>query len=591
MERGRTGPTLTDDSMTALRLGRFESGFFFLKASMFFLKPGDTLARVADTAEKSNLRYLFEDLCLDTNRRELRRDGALVRIEPQVFDLLEYLVRNCGRLVTKDDLIASVWQGRIVSESALTTRLSAARTSIGDSGERQRLIKTVPRKGFRFVGEVREETVAVGDIVPVTPATHRSPMADTSGRREHPHLPLPDRPSIVVLPFVNLSGDPAQEYFVDGMVEDITIALGRLPWLFVIGSASAFTYKNRAVDVRQIGSELGVRYALKGSVRKESNRVRITCELSETSHGGHVWADRFEDELDSIFAMQDRVAGHVSTVMAPALRAEEIERARRKPTGNLSAYDLFLRALSLHRLGYAQNQEALKLLNKAIALDPSYSAAYGLAAWCYDLQKIFGWVPPSDPCLNEGIRLARTAADMRSNDSEALWMTAHSLTLLAGETELALALTKKAISLNPNSPNSWWVSGTAHYFSDSPQIALEHGACARRLSPVDPMAYNHWLSTAMAYFFAGHYQEAADAADKSLAEHTNFPPALRLKVVTSGLLGRIEEGHECVARLLTVNPDATVAKLKAFYEPLLRINPHRLEPYLKGLRLCGLPEG
>ena len=537
------------------------------------------------------MRYLFEDCCLDTDRRELRREGHIVRIEPQVFDLLEYLIRNCDRLVTKDDLIASVWEGRIVSDSALTTRLNAARMSICDSGEQQRLIKTVPRKGFRFIGEIRNDQTlpAEGHL---QAATHRPLPNDISIHGERAYLsPPPDRPSIVVLPFLNLSGDPAQEYFADGMVEDITIALGRLPWLFVIGSASAFTYKSRPVEIRKVGFELGVRYALMGSVRKENNRVRITCQLSETRHGGQVWAERFEDELDSIFAMQDRVAGHVATVIAPALRAEEIERARRKPTENLTAYDLFLRALPLHRLGYAQNLEALRLLGRAIELDPSYGAAYGLAAWCYDLQKIFGWVPPSDPGLNEGIRLARIAADMGSNDSEALWMTAHALTLLAGETELALALTKKAIALNPNSPNAWWVSGTAHYFSDYPQISLEHGACARRLSPVDPMAFNHWLSTAMAHFFAGQYQEAADAADRSLAHHTNFPPALRLKVVTSGLLGRIGEGGDWVARLLAVNPDASVAKLKAFYEPLLRTDPRRLETYLKGLRLCGLPEG
>ena len=538
------------------------------------------------------MRYLFEDCCLDTDRRELRREGHIVRIEPQVFDLLEYLIRNCDRLVTKDDLIASVWEGRIVSDSALTTRLNAARMSICDSGEQQRLIKTVPRKGFRFIGEIRNDQTSSAEGTHLQAATRRPFPADISIDGERAYLsPPPDRPSIVVLPFLNLSGDPAQEYFADGMVEDITIALGRLPWLFVIGSASAFTYKSRPVEIRKVGFELGVRYALMGSVRKENNRVRITCQLSETRHGGQVWAERFEDELDSIFAMQDRVAGHVATVIAPALRAEEIERARRKPTENLTAYDLFLRALPLHRLGYTQNVEALRLLGRAIELDPSYGAAYGLAAWCYDLQKIFGWVPPSDPRLNEGIRLARIAADMGSNDSEALWMTAHALTLLAGETELALALTKKAIALNPNSPNAWWVSGTAHYFSDYPQIALEHGACARRLSPVDPMAFNHWLSTAMAHFFAGQYQEAADAADRSLAQHTNFPPALRLKVVTSGLLGRIGEGGDWVARLLAVNPDASVAKLKAFYEPLLRTDPRRLETYLKGLRLCGLPEG
>jgi TolB-like protein len=521
----------------------------------------------------------------------LRREGRVVRIEPQVFDLLEYLIRNRDRLVTKDDLIASVWQGRTVSDSALTTRLNAARTSVHDSGEQQRLIKTVPRRGFRFVGEVREDQTSPAVGTNPQSGAHRPLEADTAIQREHAHLPLPDRPSIVVLPFFNLSGDPAQEYFADGMVEDITIALGRLPWLFVIGSASAFTYKSRTANVRQIGAELGVRYALMGSVRKEHNRVRITCQLSETGHGGQVWAERFEDEFDSIFAMQDRIASRVATVIAPALRAEEIERARRKPAENLTAYDYYLRALPLHRVGHAQNKEALRLLDRALTLDPSYGAAYGLAAWCYDLQKIFGWVPPADPCLNEGIRLARIAVDIGSNDSEALWMTAHALTMLAGDTGLALTLTKKAIALNPNSPNAWWVSGTAHYFSDNPQVALEHGACARRLSPVDPMAYNHWLSTAMAYFFAGQYQDAADAADESLAQRTNFPPALRLKVVTSGLLGRVEEGREWVARLLTVNPDASVAKLKAFYEPLLRTDPRRLETYLKGLRLCGLPEG
>ena len=389
----------------------------------------------------------------------------------------------------------------------------------------------------------------------------------------------------------NLSGNYNQDYFADGMVEDITIALGRLPWLFVIGSSSALTYKSRAVDIRQIRTELGVRYALGGSVRKEGSRVRITAELIDTSHGGQIWADAFEEELTSIFDLQDRVAAHVRSMISPTLRLEEIERARRKPTANLTAYDLFLRALAIHREGFGQNQEALQLLHRAVKLDPNYGAAYGLAAWCYDLQKMFGWIPASDPHIREGVRLAHLAAETGRNNSEALWMAAQALFLLSGELELALSVIKRAIKLNPNSPNAWWVSGAVNNFLGEYDTALEHAARARRLSPLEPLAFIHWMPTALAHFFAGRYQEAADAADKSLGEHANYPPALRLKVATCGLLGRIEEGRDWVERLLAVNPDATVAGLRAYYKSRLRSNPRGLETYLKGLRLCSLPEG
>jgi TolB-like protein/DNA-binding CsgD family transcriptional regulator/Flp pilus assembly protein TadD len=403
---------------------------------------------------------------------------------------------------------------------------------------------------------------------------------------------LPEKPSIVVLPFANLSGDPSQDYFTDGMVEDITIALGRLPWLFVIGSASAFAYKHRAVDLRQIGAELGVHYVLMGSVRKEANRVRIAVQLTDTARGGQVWADRFEGELEGIFAMQDRVASQVSATIAPALRSEEIERARRKPTENLTAYDLFLRALPAHQSTYAQSQAAIRLLHKAIELDPAYSSAYGLAGWCYYQQKIFGWIPPNDPQLEDGIRLAKQAAERGKNDSEGLWMAALTVAFLAGELELGLALIEKSLSLNPNSANAWWVRGVLHEFHGDIEIALEDLARARRLNPLDPMARSHWIAIAIAHFLAGRYEEANAAADRSLNELPNFPPALRLKIAISGLLGRLEEGREYVQRLLAVNPDVTVSALRIYYEPLLlRHNPRGLENYLEGLRACGLPRG
>jgi len=406
-----------------------------------------------------------------------------------------------------------------------------------------------------------------------------------------PALALPDKPSIVVLPFANLSGDPSQDYFTDGMVEDITIALGRLPWLFVIGSSSAFTYKNRAVDLRQVGTELGVRYALRGSVRKEGNRVRITAQLADTSHGGQVWSDGFEGEFDSIFDLQDRIAAQVRTAISPALRSEEFERARQKPTENLTAYDLYLRALPIYRENFAQNQEALRLLYRAIELDPTFGAAYGLAAWCYDLQKQFGWILPSDPQIKEGIRVAHLAAEIGQNDAEALWMAAHAHVLLAGEPELARPLVDRAISLNPNSPNAWWVSGSVRNHLGEYEIALEHLARARRLSPLEPLAFLHWLATAVGHFFAGRYQEALDAADRSLSERADYPSALRVKIASCGLLDRIVEGHDCVERLLRVNPGATVAGMRAYYEPMVRLHPRSLETLLNGFRLSGLPEG
>jgi TolB-like protein len=284
------------------------------------------------------VRYFFEDYALDTERRELVRGPDIIPTPPQVFDLLTYLIRNRERVVSKDDLVDAIWNGRIISDVALTTRLNAARNAIGDSGEKQCLIKTLPRKGFRFVGAVREEQEPAGVAIAAAPIeTHK------------PSLPLPDKPSIAVLPFQNLSADPEQEYFADGVVEDITMALSRFRWLFVIARNSSFTYKGRPVDIKQVGRELGVRYVLEGSVRKAGNRVRIAGQLIDAETGAHLWADRFDGALEDIFDLQDQVTSTVVGAIAPMLQREEIERARRKPTENLDAYDYYLRGLaSLH---------------------------------------------------------------------------------------------------------------------------------------------------------------------------------------------------------------------------------------------------
>ena len=260
------------------------------------------------------MRYLFEEYAFDTDRRELQRGANVVSVTPQVFDLLDYLIRNRERVVSKDDLINAIWNGRVVSDAALTTRLNVARSAIGDCGEEQRLIKTLPRKGFRFVGTVREAQRAAGPEVAEHP--EESPK---------PALALPDKPSIAVLPFENMSGDPDQDYFADGMVDEITTALSRFNTLFVIARNSSFAYKGNVVDIKQIGRELGVRYVLEGSVRKAAGKVRIICQLIDAASGRHLWADRFEGDLSDIFALQDRMTESVVSAIQPKVFQTEID--------------------------------------------------------------------------------------------------------------------------------------------------------------------------------------------------------------------------------------------------------------------------
>lgn len=540
-----------------------------------------TLSSYEIGGAEDELLCFFEDCALDTERRELRRGGSIIAVEPQVFDLLEYLIRNRERVVSKDDVLKAIWNGRAVSESALTTRVNAARAAIGDSGEEQRLIRTFRRKGIRFVGVVREECQQSAMTRAVT--AMQQPAA--------PALPLPDKPSIVVLPFANLSDDPSQDYFADGMVGDITVALGRIPWLFVIASNSAFAYKGRLVDARRVGAELGVRYVLKGSVRRDMNRVRIVIELSDASNDSQIWADSLDDELTNVFEMQDRVAASVSARIAPKLLSVEADIARRKPTENLTAYDLFLRALPPHRDNLAQNEDSLRLLSRAIELDPSYAAAYGLAAYCYCIQAIFGWLAPSDARCREGVRLAYLAAEKGENDPESLWMAGRTIAILAGDVEHGLALVERSIALNPNSANAWWVSGMFCAYLGQADTALEHFGRARRLNPLDPSGHAHWLGIALAYLFGGQYGQAKVAIDKALAQWPTSTPSLQHKAAICGLLGETEEGRKCVGRLLAANPHWDLAAVRSQIGPRLRRHPYGLESYLEGLRRCGLPEG
>ena len=374
------------------------------------------------------MRYIFEIYAIDTDRRELHRGADVVSVAPQVFDLLDYLIRNRERVVSKDDLVKVIWNGRSVSDAALATRLNVARSTIGDSGDEQRFIRTLPRKGFRFVGQVQEAQGPAGATV--TSNLEKGPK---------PALPLPDKPSIAVLPFANLSSDPEQEFFADGIVEDITTALSRFKALFVIARNSSFTYKGRAVDVKQIGRELGVRYVLEGSVRKAQNRMRITGQLVDTATGAHLWADRFDGDVGDIFDLQDRVTESVVGAIAPAVEKAEIERAKRKPTESLDAYSLYLRGLaSYYQFGGRQaNDEALRLFNSAIELDPDFASAYGRAAFCHVHGKANGWISVTANEIAEVKRLAQRAVELGKDDAIALAASGFALAFIVHDLEAA----------------------------------------------------------------------------------------------------------------------------------------------------------
>ncbi len=322
-----------------------------------------------------------------------------------------------------------------------------------------------------------------------------------------------------MLPFTNLSGDPEQEYFGDGIVEDIISGLTRFHSLFVIARNSSFIFKGKAINVRQVARELGVRYLLEGSVRKAGERIRIAGELLDSATGAHIWADHFDGALSDIFDLQDQITASVVGAIEPKLRHAEIERARRKPTESVDAYDLFLRAVALNAARKKEdNREALRLLYRAVEIDPRYAAAYALAGYCYVRQYAQCWVSPSDPAMAEGIRVARLAAEYGQDDPEALWMAGATMSIIGGDPEDGLALIDRSLALNPNSANALMASGLVRAFTGDSDAAMAPLQRSRQLSPLDPIAYGTSLGFAWAHFVAGRYQEAAAWCEQTRIE-------------------------------------------------------------------------
>ena len=527
------------------------------------------------------MQFTFEDFVLDQDRRELTLHGAVVAVGPQVFDLLLLFVSNPDRVVGKDELLEGVWSGRIVSESTITSHINAVRKAIGDTGEEQRLVRTVARKGYRFVGQV---TLANNSQARQPSLDEREPVRQAPS----PSLALPEKPSITVLPFQNLSGDPEQEYFADGVVEDIITALSRIRWLFVIARNSSFTFKGRAVDAQGVGQELGVRYVLEGSVRKSANKVRITGQLIDATSGTHIWAERFEGLLDNIFELQDQIAESVVGAIAPQLERAEIERAKRKPTESLDAYDHYLRGMAkLHSGTRDAIEEALPMFYTAIELDPEFASAYGMAAWCHFWRKINGWMIDRPAEITEGIRLARLAVSLGRDDAVALTRGGHALSHLAGEVDNDIALLDRARLLNPNLAPAWFLGGILRALHGESDAAIKDLNHAVRLSPLDPEMFRMQIGMALAHFFAGHFETAADWAEKSLGNLPSLLPPVAVVAASHALSGRMDKATLAMQRLHELDPSLRISNLKDWL-PIQRADD--LARFADGLRLAGLPE-
>jgi TolB-like protein/tetratricopeptide (TPR) repeat protein len=523
--------------------------------------------------------FWFNNFSLDTARRELRWDGQLRSIEPQVFDLLEYLLRNRDRVVTRDDLLSAVWSGRIVSEATLASRMRSVRLAVGDSGDEQRLIRTVPRKGFHFVGEVREE---------VTASTYSGAAASPAVVAPIRTSIVPDRPSIAVLPFTNMSGELARGYLADGLTEDIITGLSRIRWLAVLAGNTTFAYKDRAIDVKQVGRELGVRYVFEGSVRQSRNRMRITSQLIDAATGAYIWAERFDSELADIFDLQDHVTMNVVRAIATKIEQAESECAKRKSAESFDVYDHLLRGMAnFHRYTKEATSEALRLFRAAINLDPSFALPYGMAAWCYSHRFANRWTDRPSQEAAEATQLGRLAVELGHDDPLALCSGGWVLSHCGRDPDAGAVFIDRARALNPNLATAWWASGWVRIHLGDPERAISHFAHAMRINPLDRLTFLMQTGTASAHFYAGRCGEASLWAERALREKPDSPLILRMAASNNALVGRLDRAQRFTARLREVDPTFRVSDIKDLVPFAQPLDVARFED---GMQKSGLPE-
>jgi adenylate cyclase len=525
------------------------------------------------------MQFLFSDQMLDTDRRELCRGPDRVAIEPQVFDLLVYLMENRERVVSKDDLIAAIWEGRIVSESTLTSRINAARKAIGDSGQDQKLIRTISRKGFRFVGTVRSQRA--GSESP----DNASHPADEVNEASRSILSPLDRPAIAVLAFTNMSGDPEQEYFADGIAEDVLTTLSKIQELMVIARNSSFVFKGQTRDVREIGRILGARYVLEGSVRKVGNRVRLSAQLIDSLDGSQLWADRYDGGVDDVFDLQDRITQEIVSALEVQLTLGEQARVWRKRSGSPLVYEYFLKGRSLY-LNFARHThaQARAEFERALEINPVFTPALVMNGYALTDQARFGWEEDRAATYQAALDCAARALVADPGCGEAYTTIGYVRTFQRRHEE-AVAAGDKAIALSPSGADAYHMAGMYHGYAGNFRKAALYEEQAQRLSPI---GFNvSMVDEARARFHLGDFAAARDTALRVLTEKPRWLTAHSVLVAALWSLGSEDEARVVAKELLVRHPDFSVSRWA-------RGLPYRrqedLDTLVNPLRMAGLPK-
>ena len=490
--------------------------------------------------------YAFGPFRLDVAAGILFRGAEPVALGQRAIALLQILVEGGGNPISKDRLIESAWPGLAIEESNLAVQIAALRRVFAEEPGGDSWIETLPRRGYRYVGPV---------------AVKEQENQGAAGN-EQPALAPPDKPSLAVMPFTNMSGDPEQEYFADGMVEDIITGLSRIKWLFVIARNSSFIYKGQAVNVGRVGRELGVRYVLEGSVRKAGERVRVSGQLIETETSVHLWAERYDRRLDDVFALQDEITLNVVGAIEPSLREAEIERVKRKRPENLDAYDLVLRALP-HVVPPmpAEAAKAMPLLERALTLEPDYAGAHGYLAWCHQILFVRGGFNKENH--DAAIRHARAALSYGRDDATALALGGCVISITEHDRATAFEALEQALAISPSSSFALFCGSTALAYAGEAERGIDWAERALRISPFDRMNHLSYHALAIAHFLRGRYDEAAHAARRAVQSIPSSSVSRSVLAAALAKLGRIEEAKAVALQVLALDPSFSAARFCA----------------------------